>query len=156
MRQVTAEALGRELAEWVLDPELCRIAAEALRDLPRPDPVGCCEIAFARAAVVKFIVNDTQSAGLAVRINAGVDESIAHMFKGAHTPQTAAWYGEGDLGEAAAKGIEQYMNAAFWSDRVAKTMADRLGLPRPSPIVAKGFSKLTEDIVIAITRVKIR
>ena len=127
-----------------------------MRDLPRPDPVGCCEIAFARAAVVKFIVNDTQASGLAVRINAGVDESISHMFKGAHTPQTAAWYGAGDLGEAAAKGIEQYMSAAFWSDRVAKTMADRLGLPRPSPVVASGFSKLTEDIVIAITRVKIR
>jgi hypothetical protein len=156
MRQVTAENLGRELAERFLDPELCRIEAEALRDLPRPDPVGCCEIAFARAAVVKFIVNDTQASGLAVRINAGVDESISHMFKGAHTPQTAAWYGAGDLGEAAAKGIEQYMSAAFWSDRVAKTMADRLGLPRPSPVVASGFSKLTEDIVIAITRVKIR
>lgn len=156
MRQVAAENLGRELAERFLDPELCRIEAEALRDLPRPDPVGCCEIAFARAAVVKFIVNDTQASGLAVRINAGVDESISHMFKGAHTPQTAAWYGAGDLGEAAAKGIEQYMSAAFWSDRVAKTMADRLGLPRPSPVVASGFSKLTEDIVIAITRVKIR
>ena len=156
MRQLTAEALGEELASHFLEPETCARIAALLRNTPSPDPVGCCEVAFARAAVLEFVVGDIQAPPLAARINAAIDANVSRMFEGAHTPETAAWYGAGDLRTTAALGVEHYRGAAFWSDRVAKTLADRLGLPRPSPTVAAEFSGLTEALVLWITKVKIR
>jgi hypothetical protein len=156
MRQLTAEALGDELAGHFLDPELCLEVAAQLRRSPSPDPVGCCEVAFARAAVLEFVVGDTQAPPLAARINTAIDAAVSRMFEGAHTPETSAWYGPGDLRETAAMGVEHYRTAAFWSDRVAKTLADRLGLPRPAPAIAAAFTALTEEAVVWITKVKIR
>jgi hypothetical protein len=156
MREVTAEELGRQLANRFLEPEACRREADALRDQPRPDAVGCCEMAFARAAVLKFVIGDTQDGAIAARINSGIDAVVAQMFHGAHTPETAAWYGPGDLGATAAQAINNYQGAAFWSARLAKIMAERLGLARPSPLAAKGFADLTEAVVVTITKVRIR
>ncbi len=156
MRQLTAEALGEELAKHFLDPDICAEVAAELRTSPRPDPVGSCEVAFARAAVLEFVVGDTQAAPLAARINAAIDAAVSRMFEGAHTPETSAWYGAGDLRVTAALGVEHYRAAAFWSDRMAKTLADRLGLPRPSKAVAETFTTLTEAVVVWIMKVKIR
>ena len=156
MRQLTPEALGEELAGHFLEPERCARVAALLRIAPNPDPVGCCEVAFARAAVIEYVVGDTQAPPLAARINATIDAAVARMFEGAHTPETAAWYGPGDLRATAALGVEHYRSAAFWSDRVAKTLADRLGLPRPSAAVAAEFSAQTEAVVLWITKVKFR
>ena len=156
MRQLTAEALGEELADHFLQPDRCRRVADMLRATPNPDPVGCCEVAFARAAVLLFVVADTQAPALAARINGAIDAVIARMFEGAHTPETSAWYGPGDMRVTAAKGVEHYRPAAFWSDRIAKTLADRLGLPRPSATVAADFSALIEAVVMWITKVRIR
>jgi hypothetical protein len=156
MRQLTAETLGEELASHFLALESCVKVAGQLRSSPSPDPVGCFEVAFARAAVIEFVVGDTQAPPLAARINAAIDAAVSRMFEGAHTPETSAWYGAGDLRVTAALGVEHYRAAAFWSDRVAKTLADRLGLPRPSPAVAESFTILTEEAVMWITKVKIR
>jgi hypothetical protein len=156
MRQLTAEALGEELASHFLQTERCVEVAALMRNTPNPDPVGCCEIAFARAAVLEFVVGDTQAPALAVRINGAIDAAVSRMFEGAHTPETAAWYGAGDLRSTAALGVEHYRAAAFWSDRVAKTLSTRLGLPGPSAAVAETFTALTEDVVVWITKVKIR
>jgi hypothetical protein len=156
MRQLTAEALAEELADRFLDPETCARLAALLRSTPSPDPVACCEIAFARAAVLKFIVSDTQTPPLAARMNETIDTAVSRMFEGAHTPETSAWYGAEDLRTTAALGVEHFRSAAFWADRVAKTLADRLGLPRPSPAVAAEFSAMTEAVVVWITKVKIR
>jgi hypothetical protein len=156
MRQVTAEALGEEIASHFLKTESCLEVAAMLRTAPRPDPVGCCEVAFARTAVLEFVVGDTQAPHLAGRIVAAIDAYISRMFEGAHTPETAAWYGAGDLRATAALGVEHYRGAAFWSDRVAKTLAIRLGLPGPSAAAAETFTALTEDVVVWITKVKIR
>jgi hypothetical protein len=156
MRQLTAEALGEELVGHFLKPEPCLEVAALLRDTPRPDPVGVCEIAFARAAVLEFVVGETQAPALAARINAAIDAAVSRTFEGAHTPETSAWYGAGDLRETAAHGVDHYRSAAFWADRVAKTLADRLGLPRPSKAVAQTFTDLTEAVVMWIMKVKIR
>jgi hypothetical protein len=156
MRQLTAEALGDELAGHFLDPERCSEVAGLLRQTPRPDPVACCEVAFARAAILEFVVSDTQAPALAARINGAIDAAVSRMFEGAHTPETAAWYGAGDLRVTAAHGVDHYRGAAFWSDRVAKTLADRLALPRPSGAVAETVTVLTEAVVMWITKVKIR
>ena len=156
MRQLTAEALAEELASHFLEPETCSRLAAMLRTTPSPDPVGCCEIAFARAAALEFIVSDTQEAAIAARMNGAIDTAVSRMFEGAHTPETAAWYGATDLRTTAALGVDFYKGAAFWADRVAKTLADRLGLPRPSPAVAAEFSAMTEAVVVWITKVKIR
>jgi len=156
MRQLTAEALAAELAEHFLEPETCARLAALLRTTPSPDPVGCCEIAFARAAVLKFIVSDTQAPALATRMNGAIDTAVSRMFEGAHTPETSAWYGPADLRETASLGVEHYRGAAFWADRVAKTLADRLGLPRPSPAVAAEFSVMIEAVVVWIMKVRLR
>ena len=156
MRQLTAEALGEELANRFLDPDACQRAAALLRNQPRPDPVGCCEIAFARAAVLKFVVRDTQLPSIAARVNGGIDLIVARRFDGAHTARTAVWYGAADLRSAAATGVEHYLASAFWSDRVAKALADRLGLARPPPEVAWDFAAVVEQAVVWITKVTIR
>jgi hypothetical protein len=156
MRQVTAETLGAELADHFLSPERCQRIAALLRDTPSPDSVGSCEVAFARAAVLEFVVEDTQPPPLAARINAAIDAAVSRLFEGAHTPETAAWYGPGDLRATAALGVEHYKPAAFWSDRVAKTLSIRLGLPRPSTAVAEEFSAMTEAVVMWIMKVRIR
>ncbi len=156
MRQLTAEALGEELATHFLEPGGCAQVAGELRSSPSPDPVACCEVAFARAAVLQFIVGDTQPPPVAARMNVAIDAAVSRMFEGAHTPETSAWYGAGDLRVTASLGVEHYRAAAFWSDRMAKTLADRLGLPRPSRAVAQTFTDLTEAVVVWITKVKIR
>lgn len=155
MRQLTAEALGEELAARFLDAPDCRRVASLLRGRPDPDPVACCEAAFARAAVLEFVIGDTQSSEIAGRMNAAIDAVVAKMFGGAHTPETSAWYGQTSLAAIAVQGVRHYYAAAFWSDRVAKYLADRLGLPRPSAEVAGDFSALTEAVVVWITKVKI-
>jgi len=156
MRQLTAEALAEELTSHFLEPETCARLAALLRATPSPDPVGCCEMAFARAAVLEFVVSDTQEVAVAARMNATIDAAVSRMFEGAHTPETSAWYGAADLRTTAALGVEHYKSAAFWADRMAKTVADRLGLPRPPPAVAAEFSAMTEAVVVWITKVKIR
>jgi hypothetical protein len=156
MRRLTAEALGEDLAGRFLDPEGCRGAAALLADRPRPDPIGCCEIAFARAAVLKFLADETLPPPIAARAHTGIDAVVSRMFDGAHTRQTAAWYGPADLRTAAAAGVEHYRASAFLSDRLARTLSERLASAGPSSAVADNFTTLAEQAVVWITKWTVR
>ena len=156
MRRLTAEALGEELADRFLDPEACQRAAALMRGRPRPDPVGCCEIAFARAALLRFVIEETLAPSIAARASGAVALVLARLFDGAHTPQTAARYGPSDLPTAAAVGLAHYREAAFLSERLARSLAERLGMAQPSPEVAEDLTGMVERVVIWITRVGIR
>ena len=151
-----AEQIARELAARVLDPDICRRAAAALSGRPIPDPVGSCEMAFAGAGTLKHVIDDTQAAAIAARMNAVVDAAVAETFGGAHTAPTQNHYGPDGLAEAAAKAVERYRADAFWSRRVAETMAARLEIPgKPSAQVAGIFSQITRDAVLAISKARI-
>lgn len=151
-----AEQVARDLALEVIDPEACRRAAGTLRGRPTPDPVGSCEMAFAGAATLKHVIGDTQPPAIAGRMGAAVDAAVADAFGGAHTPETADHYGPEGLREAAAKAVKRYRGDAFWSKRVAETMAARLGIPgKPSAEVAQIFSDITRHAVLAISKLRI-
>lgn len=155
-KRTTPEQLARELAATVIDPEACRRAAGRLLDRPSPDPVGCCEMAFAGVATLEHVITDTQDPAIAVRMNGVVDAALAEAFGGGHSPETEAHYGPGSLGEAARQAVEAYKPAAFFSRRVVETMAARLGIEgRPSPEVAQVFSDITTRASLAIGNARI-
>ena len=155
-KPATAEQVAGDLAARVLDPETCRRAAASLPGRPTPDPVGSCEMAFAGAATLKHVIADTQPPAIAARMGAVVDTAVADAFGGVHTPETGDHYGPESLREAAAKAVERYRGDAFWSKRVAETMAARLGIPgKPSMAVAHIFSDITRHAVLAISKLRI-
>ena len=151
-----AEQVARDLALKVIDPETCRATATTLAGRPTPDPIGSCEMAFAGAATLKHVIADTQPPAIAARMNAAVDAAVADAFGGAHTVETRDHYGPESLREAAARAVERYQADAFWSKRVAETMAARLGIPgRPSMEAAQIFSEITRRAVLAISNARI-
>ncbi len=153
---MAAEQLARDIAARILDPEVCRAAAAGLPDRPTSDPVGCCELAFAGAGVLKHVIAETQSTTIAARMNAQVDAAVARAFGGAHTLETQDHYGPASLGEAAAAALATYQADAFFSKRMAETLGRRLGTAGPvSTRSTKLFSQITRDIVQALSRDKI-
>jgi len=155
-RRATAEKVAGDLAAAVLDPETCRAAAARLSGRPSPDPVGSCEMAFAGAATLKHVIADTQSPAIAARMTVAIDAAVADVFGGAHTPQTEAHYGPDSLAQAAAAAVARYQGDAFWSKRLAETLGARLGISEaPSMDVARIFSDITEDSVLAISKFRI-
>jgi hypothetical protein len=155
-KRVTAEQLARDLAATVIDPQACRIAAARLPGRPNPDPVGCCEMAFAGVATLEHVIADTQAPAIAARMNAAVDAALADAFGGAHTAATQEHYGPESLRDAARQAVEQYMSAAFFSRKVAETMAARLDIPGPTSMeVAQVFSDITTRMALAISKARI-
>ncbi|MEO8927229.1 MAG: hypothetical protein ABI306_08700 [Caulobacteraceae bacterium] len=155
-KRASAEQLARDLAAGILDPEACRTAAARLSNRPTPDPVGSCEMAFAGAATLKHVIDETQPPAIAARMNGVMDAAVAEAFGGVHTAETLDHYGPESLPVAAAAAVERYRGDAFWSKRVAETMAARLEIPGPpSMAVAQVFSEITERAVLAISRVRI-
>jgi hypothetical protein len=155
-KRTTAEQLARELAATVIDPDACRRAAARLGERPDPDPVGCCEMAFAGVATLEHVIADTQAPAIAARMNGAVDAALAEAFGGAHTAETQAQYGPESLPDAAHRAVEAYRPAAFWSKKVAEMMATRLAIPGPPDMeVAQVFSDITTRASLAISRAKI-
>jgi hypothetical protein len=155
-KRTTAEQLGRDLAAMVIDPEACRQAAARLAGRPDPDPVGCCEMAFAGTATLKHVISDTQTAAIAARMNGAVDAAVADAFGGVHTAETESHYGPESLRDAAAQAVENYRGPAFWSKKVAEVMAARLGIAGPTSMeVAQVFSDITTRTALAISKASI-
>ncbi len=155
-KRATAEQVGHSLALKALDPGLCLKQANRLPGRPGHDPIGCCEIAFAKAGTLKHVIADTQDAAVAARMNAAVDAAVEETFAGAHTAETRAHYGPRDLREIAAEAVAQYQTDGFWSDRVAQTMGRRLGQTgRPSAEAARIFTDLTQETVLALFKLRL-
>lgn len=163
--RVDADEVAKRLAARFLEPEICRAGAAALPSRPTPDEVGCCEMAFARAAIVRHVVGDVLPVGLAEPLNAAIMRELAGAFGGAHTAATEAHYGSRTLAEVAADAMSVYQPAAFFATRVADTMMTRLGMARvglakltlparpPAALVAV-FTDLTEEVVLFLSRAR--
>jgi hypothetical protein len=157
MRSASAEALARALAEAHLEPEACQAMASRLLGRRDADPVAVCEVAFARAALLRYVIVEVQAPMIADRMNGALDAFVATMFKGAHTAQTAARYGPRTLAQAAADAIATYQPDAFLCERLARAIAQRLALADGAPAsTAADLARLTERAVVAMTRVRIR
>ncbi len=155
-KRTAAEQLARDLAATVIDPQACRRAAARLPERPDPDPVGCCEIAFAGVATLKHVIADTQVPAIAARMNAAVDAALADAFGGVHTDQTQEFYGPESLRDAAVQAVEAYMPAAFFSKKVVESMSARLGIDGPPPMwMAQVFSEITTRASLAIGKARI-
>lgn len=155
-KRVEAGQAARALALKALDPAECLRATHRLPGRPDPDPIACCEIAFAKAGTLKHVFADTQPAAIAARMNAAVDAAVEETFAGAHTAQTLAHYGSEDLRGVAAKAVGQYQVDAFWTTRIAETLGKRLGATgRPSAEAVRIFSDLTHDTVMALMKLRL-
>lgn len=153
---MTPEALAEELADSILDPEACRAAAARIPGRPDSDPVGCCEVAFAGIATLEHVIAETHGGPVAARMNAAVDAALARTFGGAHTPETEAHYGPRILADAAADAVAQYLGPAYWSRKLAETVAARLGVKGASGAalasLAEVFNDITNRAALAISR----
>jgi hypothetical protein len=155
-KRIPAEQLARDLAATVIDPDACRQAAMRLPDRPDPDPVGCCEVAFAAVATLRHVIADTQAPAIAARMNGAVDAALAEAFGGVHTAETERHYGPGSLRDAAAEAVERYQSAAYFSKRIVETMAARLAIAGPPPMwMAPVFSEITTRTALAISKARI-
>lgn len=155
-RQVAASELATMLAMRFLRPEACREAAARLPGRPSPDEVGACEMAFARAAVVRHVVTDVLPPTLAAPVNVEIAREIERAFAGAHTLATRERYGEASLPQVSAEALAIYEPAAFFARRLAEAVMARVGVAgRPPADLIDGFGKLTEAVVLTLARAKV-
>jgi hypothetical protein len=108
-------------------------------------------------ATLKHVISDTQNPAIAARMNGAVDAALADAFGGVHTLETEEFYGPESLRDAAYNAVGSYGSAAFWSKKVAETMAARLGIAgRPSIEVADVFSDITTRSALVISKARIK
>jgi hypothetical protein len=126
----TATEMGRRLAIILMDADDCWRDVCMLRDYKVPGPVATCEMAFARAAVIKDTITRCQRDLVATQMLAGVDQFVAEAFaKEETTAEVLEYYKDAPLAVVAPQTIQLYQESAFWLPRLADVFASRLKVP---------------------------
>ena len=127
----------------------------ALGHYSAPPAIACCEVAFARVAVMKLILKRTQPREAAQAMCARTDILTADAFRGGDE-ETEAFYG-GPLGEAAAQAVALYSASASHPAPLTAALIGRIeGDParvlRTTPL----FAKFGGEVDAALGRLRIR
>jgi hypothetical protein len=130
-KPIAAEMLGRNLTALMIDAEDCWRDVCMLRAYKTTGPVATCEMAFARAALVKNLYIDQAKQGVSDRLQRAADELILESFAGEDTPDTIAFFGR-ELIEAAPQRVAFYMHHTFMMSQLSGVLAARLGVPGPA------------------------
>ena len=117
-------SLGDAVVGAYLDPADIWAQVLSLRPFAAPDLFVCCEVAFARIAIVKFMLKRTQDAACRRRAFAGLDAMVAREFQSEGGADEAAF---GDcLPEAAQEAVELYYRSASVPALVAAALLERI------------------------------
>ena len=105
--------IGRTMAIALMNPDDCWRDVCKLREYRAPGPVATCEMAFARAAVIKEAIRTSQPGTIGAKMLAGVDKLVAEAFAKEDTAETVAYYGNKSLSVIAPQAVEYYEENVF-------------------------------------------
>ena len=156
-KKVAADIVGRNLTLHLIDADDCWRAVCMLRAYDVPGPVATCEMAFARAALVRSLFSELPDApGIRERLQLASDEVFAETFNAEEdTEEVREHYGM-SLAKAAGMARRFYGEHVFPCSQLAAVMGIRLGVPgipsvEAGPLfeaVVTRFEKLTSEIKI--------
>ena len=127
-KPIAAEMAGRNLTNLLIDADECWKDVCGLRSYKTSGPIATCEVAFARAGLVKSIIERATSPAIAKRALIAADELISEAFSAEDTEETQRFYGE-KLSAAATKRVEFYKEHAFFPSQIAAMLGAKLGVP---------------------------
>ena len=137
------------MSRILLDPDECWKDACKLREYNAPGPVATCEIAFARAAVIKDAVDRVYSGAECADIKAGVDRFIKEAFSREEASEQILDHYDGKpLATVAVSAVNLYEENVFPLAQLADVLAQRLSVPGvPSIEIAPLFEEVAAEAV---------
>ena len=121
--------IGRRFAIILMDPDDCWRDVCKLREYKAPGPVATCEMAFARAAIIRDAITRCQPEFVASQMLAGVDQYVAEAFASEESAETLEYYEDIPLSVVAPKAIRLYEKSVFYLPQLADVVASRLSVP---------------------------
>lgn len=148
-KKVPAAQAGRALACYHIDADRCWKAVCLLRSFKVPGPIATCEMAFARAAALKWAIKASRRNEAAKRaMLESVDAVVADAFDSEQdTPETLAHYRGRSLQEISHERVAFYEEHAFPSSSLAAVLGRVLGVPGPVSVEASFI--FDEEIALA-------
>jgi hypothetical protein len=120
---------GRTLAMALMGPDDCWRDVCKLVGYQPPGPVATCEMAFARAAIIRDAIPRHQSKAIAAEMLADVDRFVAEAFAGEDSSETLEHYENEPLSVVAPRVIRYYQENVFPLAQLADVFAHRLSVP---------------------------
>jgi len=127
-RPISAELAGRNFIAIMIDADDCWRDVCGLRSYKTSGPIATCEIAFARAALVKSIIARAAVARIAERALRAADDMIIESFADQDTEDTLKFFGD-TLSVAAKRRVSFYEQHVFPVSQLASVVGLRLGVP---------------------------
>ena len=154
-RPLAPEEAIDEIFPLLIDADAIWEDVCALGPYAAPPAIACCEVAFARIAVMKLIMMRTRSRDAAETMCGRVDILTEGAFGGGDE-ETEAFYGRA-LPEAAALAVALYLASASHPAPLTAAVVDRIGgdhgrVLRSTPI----FTKFGSEVDAALSRLRLR
>lgn len=136
----------RTMAIALMDPDDCWRDVCKLRGYRAPGPVATCEMAFARAAIIRDAITRCQSKAIAAEMLAGVDRFLVEAFASEDSPETLEHYKHERLSVVAPRAIRHYEENVFPLTQLADAFAHRLSVPGwPAAEIAPLFEEVAAE-----------
>ena len=137
---------GKMIAKILMEPEECWRQACMLRQYDAPDAVATCEMAFARAAIVRDAIMRCQPKLVADQMLAGIDRYVAEAFANEESAEALEYYEGRPLSLVAPQAIRLYQNNVFPLAQLADVLARRLSVPGlPAIEIAPLFEEVAAE-----------
>ena len=155
-KAVAAEMVGRNVTALLIDFDTCWRYVGRLRSYTTEDQIAVCEVAFARAAFVKYMLKERQPEGVAKRMDKAVDAAVEEIFAGEKdTEATRTFYGE-SLQAAALKRVGAYSDHTFMETQLASVLGTKLGVPGMHALeIAPMFRDIANDVQALTAKITI-
>ncbi len=127
-KPVSAELAGRNLTALMIDADDCWRDVCALRAYKTTGPIATCEVAFARAALTKWLLCDGIPEPIADRASRAADNLILESFSGEDTDETLKFYDKA-LSSAAPERVAMYSRMPWYHADLASRLGVELGVP---------------------------
>ncbi len=154
--RLTSEAAAQRVFGSFVDAELIWAEVSALPPHAAPGGIACCEVAFARIAIMKFMFQRTQSHDAADALCAAADRMTQRTFPDEGDAQTLAFYGK-PLHEAAPAMVDLYFLKTSAPRQLAAMLLERLGgdVDKAGHVTAQ-LEQLGNDIGAQLRGMRIR
>jgi chromate transport protein ChrA len=142
---------GSALARVLMDPDDCWRDVCKLRGYKAPGPVATCEMAFARAAIIKHAITNCQPEPIADLMIEGVNNYVADAFSGEDTDEVLDYYeARNGLRESvlviALRTLRFYEQHVFPLTHLSGIFAHRLSVPGLAAIeIAPFFEEVAAE-----------
>jgi hypothetical protein len=154
-KPISAELAGRNLIAMMTDADDCWRDVCELRSYKTSGPIATCEVAFARAALVKSILASSAAPSIAERALRAADEMIEEAFSDQDTDDTLKFFDD-TLSVAAKRRVSFYGHHVFPTSQLASVLGARLGVPGiPSVEAAPIFDRIEARMKSVLKDVKL-